>query len=83
LNLVDEKTIRIAGGAPFVLVAESQSRTTGLGSRYGSWLLERGLTPRYSHLGATRPGCTGLTEHMAHQGIDPESIAAEIRRLAS
>jgi transketolase len=82
LNLVDEETIRIAGTAPFVLVAESQSRTTGLGSRYGSWLLERGLTPRFAHLGSTRLGCTGLTEHMAHQGIDPDSIAAEIRRLA-
>lgn len=45
LNVVDEAMLAKAGASPFVLVVESFNRRTGLGSRYGTWLLERGLTP--------------------------------------
>ncbi|MFM6437643.1 MAG: transketolase C-terminal domain-containing protein, partial [Microcystis panniformis] len=45
LNVVDEEIIAKVGSSPFVLVVEAFNRRTGLGSRYGSWLLERGLTP--------------------------------------
>ena len=55
---------------------------TGLGSRYGTWLLERGLAPKYRHIGTTKEGCGGLWEQMAHQGIDPDSIAAAVKELA-
>ncbi len=27
-----------------------------LGSKFGTWLLERGLTPKYAHMGATKEG---------------------------
>jgi transketolase C-terminal domain/subunit len=79
LNVVDEEAILRAGETSFVLVVESQNAKTGLGSRYGTWLLERGLSPRYAHIGSHRLGAGGLWEHMAHQGIDAESIITKIR----
>jgi transketolase len=82
LNVIDEDAIKRAGQSPFVLVVESQNRNTGLGSRYGSWLLERGLSPRYDHLGVTKLGEGGLWEQMTHQGLDSTDIEAAIRRLA-
>jgi transketolase C-terminal domain/subunit len=81
LNVVDEDAIGVTGRTPFVLVVESQNVLTGLGSRYGSWLLERGLSPRYAHLGTHRIGNGGLWEHLAHQGIDSDSIVAQVRTL--
>ncbi|KAI0295909.1 thiamine diphosphate-binding protein [Multifurca ochricompacta] len=56
LNLVDEQTIRKIGLSPFVLVVESLSRKTGLGSRFGTWLLERRLMPKYSYMGTNKEG---------------------------
>jgi transketolase len=82
LNVVDEDAIARAGKSPFVLVVESQNKNTGLGARYGSWLLSRGLTPRFDHLGVTRLGEGGLWEQMTHQGLDPSHIVAAIKKLA-
>jgi transketolase C-terminal domain/subunit len=82
LNVPDEETLKTVGRTGFVLVAESQNRDTGLGVRYGTWLLARGLAPRYAHLGSHRAGSGGLYEQMAHQGLDPESIARAVRTLA-
>jgi transketolase len=82
LNVVDEAMMEKLGAAPFVLVAESQNVRTGLGSRFGSWLLERGLSPKYAHIGVTKPGAGGLAEHMFHQGLDPDSILSKIRLMA-
>lgn len=83
LNVVDEDTLALLKDAPFVLVVESQNAKTGLGSRFGSWLLERGCTPRYGALGVTKHGKGGLSEHMPHQGLDPASILAKIKSLFS
>ena len=79
LNVVDEEAILRAGETSFVLVVESQNVKSGLGVRYGTWLLERGLSPRYAHMGTHRIGGGGLWEHMAHQGLDVDSIIAKIR----
>jgi transketolase len=81
LNVPDEAMLEKAGRSPFVLLVESQNRNTGLGVRYGTWLLERGYAPRYAHVGATRPGCGGLSEQVAHQGLDSDSILAAVRPL--
>jgi transketolase C-terminal domain/subunit len=81
LNVVDEETLARVGKTGFVLVVESQNIKTGLGSRYGTWLLERGLSPRYAHLGTHRLGAGGLWEHITHQGLDSDAIAAKIRTL--
>jgi transketolase len=79
LNVVDEEAILRAGETSFVLVVESQNVKSGLGVRYGTWLLERQLTPRYAHIGTYRAGAGGLWEHVAHQGIDSDAIIAKIR----
>jgi hypothetical protein len=70
------------GKAPFVIVAEGQNLNTGLGIRYGSWLLERGHAPKYQMLAVTRPGDGGIPEHIPHQGLDPDSILKKIKSLA-
>ena len=81
LNVIDEEMLAKVGAAPFVLVVESLNRRTGLGSRFGSWLLERGLTPKFAHLGVHKEGCGGLWEQFPHQGIDPESIMNKVKEL--
>ncbi len=82
LNVVDEETLERVGRTRFALVVESQNRKSGLGVRYGTWLLERGFAPRYSHLGVVREGCGGLSEQVGHQGIDGAQILDAARRLA-
>ncbi|TBU55581.1 transketolase [Dichomitus squalens] len=82
LNLVDEQVIRKIGASPFVLVVESLNQKTGLGSKFGTWLLERSLTPRYGYMGSNKEGCGGLTEQIPHQGLDPQSIIKRIRELS-
>ncbi len=81
LNVPDDEMLARAGRSPFVLVVESQNRNTGLGLRYGTWLLERGFGPKYRHIGSTKQGDGGLWEHMHHQGLDPDSIIKAIRAL--
>ncbi|MEH2053111.1 transketolase C-terminal domain-containing protein [Nostoc sp.] len=81
LNVIDEEMMVKIGNAPFVLVVESFNRRTGLGSRFGSWLLERGFTPKYAYLGTHKEGCGGLWEQFLHQGIDPVSIINKVKDL--
>ncbi|PZO42033.1 MAG: transketolase [Shackletoniella antarctica] len=81
LNVVDEETMAKVGKAPFVLVTEAFNRKTGLGSRFGTWLLERGYTPKYAHLGTHHEGSGGLWEQFIHQGIDPDGIMAKVKEL--
>ncbi|MEM1209964.1 MAG: transketolase C-terminal domain-containing protein [Planctomycetota bacterium] len=83
LNVVDEDTMAKLGKAPFVLVAEEFNRKTGLGVRFGSWLMERGYTPKYRYLGVTKEGCGGLWEQMPYQGLGPDGIADAVRQLAN
>ncbi|OKH34665.1 transketolase [Calothrix sp. HK-06] len=81
LNVVDEEMMAKIGKAPFVLVVEAFNRRTGLGSRFGSWLLERGYTPKYNYLATHKEGCGGLWEQFPHQGIDPVSIINKVKEL--
>lgn len=83
LNVVDEDMMKKVGAAPFVVVVESFNRRTGLGSRFGSWLLERGLSPKFAYLGTHEEGCGGLWEQFPHQGIDPAGIMKTVKSLAS
>ncbi|GJJ12442.1 hypothetical protein Clacol_006684 [Clathrus columnatus] len=82
LNIVDEEIIRKVGTSPFVLVVESLNQKTGLGSKYGTWLLERDLTPKYGYMGVTKEGCGGLSEQIPHQNLDPQAIITSITRLS-
>jgi len=83
LNVVDEAGIAQAGGGNFSLVVEGQNTETGLGIRFGTWLLERGLQPRFAHMGVSRPGAGGIPEHIPFQGLAPDDILAKIRDLNS
>jgi len=79
--VVDEAAIAKVGNAPFVIVVEAFNRKTGLGSRYGSWLLERGFSPKYAYLGTHKEGSGGLWEQFPHQGIDPVGIINKVKEL--
>ena len=81
LNVVDEDTMAKIGTSPFVLVTEAFNRRTGLGSRFGSWLLERGYTPKFAYLGTHEEGCGGLWEQYPYQGIDPDGIMKKVKEL--
>jgi transketolase C-terminal domain/subunit len=74
LNVVDEETMKLIGGTKFCLVVEPMSEKTGLGMRFGTWLLQRGYTPKYANIGVTKEGPGGLWEHAYHQGYDAVSI---------
>jgi transketolase C-terminal domain/subunit len=78
---VDEEMIKKAGQSPFTLVVESQNTKTGLGVRYGTWLLERGYSPRYSLMGTSRIGHGGIAEQLPHQGLAVEDIKTQIRSM--
>ena len=81
LNVIDETMLAKVGASPLVLVVESFNQKTGLGSRFGTWLLERGLTPKFAHLGTHKEGCGGLWEQFPHQGIDPAGIMAKVKEM--
>ena len=81
LNVVDEDMLKKVGSSPFVLTVEAFNRRTGLGSRFGSWLLERGYTPKFAYLGTHEEGCGGLWEQFPHQGIDPTGIMKQVKAL--
>lgn len=82
LNVVDEETIKIYGSSPFVLVVESIAQKTGLGSRLGTHLLERKLTPKFKSIGAIKEGCGGLYEQVNAQGLGPSDIIAAVKEVS-
>ena len=81
INVVDPQIMRTLASAPFVLVAEGWNVKTGLGSRFGSYLLQAGFKGRYDHIGTQREGCGGLWQQMGHQGLDSAGIAKAVRAL--
>jgi len=78
LNVIDDDMLKKVGSTPFVLVVESQNAKTGLGVRYGTWLLERGLAPQYSFMGTSKIGHGGIAEQLPHQGLAVEDIKKKI-----
>lgn len=81
LNVIDEDMMTKLGKAPMVLVVESFNRKTGLGSRFGSWLLERDYAPKFNYIATHKEGCGGLWEQFPHQGIDPTGIMATVKAM--
>jgi transketolase len=82
LNQIDEATLARIGKSDFVLVAESQNVATGLGVRFGTWLLERGYHPRFARAGTHRGGDGGSSEQIPYQGLDASSLVAAIEKVA-
>jgi transketolase len=81
LNVVDQDMMKTLAGVPFVLVTEGWNVKTGLGSRFGTYLLQAGFKGRYNHLGTNREGSGGLWQQMGFQGLDPDGIAKAIKAL--
>ncbi|OXG30828.1 hypothetical protein C367_01548, partial [Cryptococcus neoformans Ze90-1] len=81
LNVVDEDVIKEIGSTEFVFVAESLNRKTGLGSKFGTWLLERDLRPRYNYIGTSKEGCGGLGEQIGHQNLGSSDIALKVKQM--
>jgi transketolase len=81
LNVVDPTMMRTLAAAPFVLVVEAWNVKTGLGSRFGSYLLQAGFKGKYNHIGTHLEGSGGLWQQMGHQGLDSEGIQAAIQAL--
>jgi transketolase len=81
LNVADPAMMSKLATAPFVLVVEGWNRKTGLGSRFGSYLLRAGFKGRYNHLGTHKEGSGGLWEQMGYQGLDPDGIGKAIEAL--
>jgi transketolase C-terminal domain/subunit len=82
VNVVDPAMMMKLAGAPFVLVVEGWNVKTGLGSRFGSYLLQAGFKGRYNHIGTHKEGSGGLWQQMGYQGLDSQGIAAAIEALA-
>ena len=81
VNLVDAQMMRRLSGVPFVLVTEGWNVKTGLGSRFGSYLLQAGFKGRYDHIGTHREGSGGLWQQMGYQGLDPAGISKAVKAL--
>jgi transketolase len=81
LNVVDPDMMKKLAGAPFVLVAEGWNVKTGLGSRFGSYLLQAGFKGRFNHIGTHLEGSGGLWQQMGYQGLDSKGIQSAIRAL--
>ena len=81
MNVCDHEILQKVGKTKFVLVVESLSKRNGLGIRYGTWLLENGLSPKYGYIGTYREGCGGLWEQAYHQGYDSNSVLEKIKKM--
>jgi transketolase len=81
VNVVDRDMMKRLAGAPFVLVAEGWNVKTGLGSRFGSYLLQAGFKGKYDHIGTHKEGAGGLWQQMGYQGLDSDGIAKALEAL--
>ncbi|MDB6087419.1 MAG: Transketolase central region [Gammaproteobacteria bacterium] len=81
VNVVDHDMMKRLAGAPFVLVAEGWNVKTGLGSRFGSYLLQAGFKGRYDHIGTYKEGAGGLWQQMGYQGVDSDGIVHATKAL--
>lgn len=81
LNVIDEAMLTTVGASPLVLVVETQNSKTGLGIRYGSWLLERGYTPKYGYMGSWKDGAGGLAEQIPYQGLGIDAIHDKVLQM--
>lgn len=81
LNAMDKDMLDLVGRSPFVLVVETQNIKTGLGIRYGTWLLENGYNPEYAYLGTNKEGRGGLSEQIPYQGLGQDDIKAKVKGL--
>ncbi len=81
LNVIDQDMMKRLASAPFVLVAEGWNVKTGLGSRFGSYLLQAGFRGKFNHIGTHIEGSGGLWQQMGYQGLDSRGIQCAVEAL--
>ncbi len=81
LNMVDKDMMTKLADAEVILLVETQNEKTGVGSKFGTWLLESGYSGKYAHIGTNKIGEGGLSEQIVFQGLDPESIMKKIKEM--
>jgi transketolase C-terminal domain/subunit len=81
VDVVDAVMMKRLASAPFVLVVEGWNVKTGLGSRFGSYLLQAGFKGKFNHIGTHLEGSGGLWQQMGYQGLDSAGIRGAIEAL--
>jgi len=81
INVVDEDAMKEIGASGLCLIVEPLNKRTGLGSKFGTWLLERGIAPKFASIGIHKEGSGGLWEHAYHQGYDPVSVMTKVKSM--
>ena len=83
LNVVDPAMMKTLAAAPWVLVVEGYNVKTGLGSRFGSYLLQAGFKGKYDHIGVHKEGSGWAVAADGLPGAGPEGDCGEsIKKLA-
>ena len=82
LSDLDEEALRNAADTGVVVTYEDHNVRTGLGSVVAEFLADNSLSPRFRRLGVSRYGGSGKpSELFAQQGLDAESVAAQVKDL--
>ena len=87
LNVLDTEMMERIAASPLCLVTECLGKKTGLGSKFGSWLMETehaqngGKLAKFGRIATHREGCGGLWEQAYHQGYDSESVQKKIKEM--
>jgi len=87
LNVVDKEMMERIASSPLCLIVESLGKKTGLGSKFGSWLLmtetaqNTGKLCKFDSIATHHEGCGGLWEQAYGQGYDSLSIQSKIKSM--
>ena len=87
LNVVDDVMMEIVAASKMCLVVEPLGKRTGMGSKFGTWLLntqhaQNGNTLcKFGHIAVHHEGGGGLWEHAYTQGYDSESVQAKVEQM--
>lgn len=88
LNVPDRNMMEMLASSPFCLIVEPLGYNTGLGSKFGTWLLEteyaqaqKGSICKFGRIGTHREGGGGLWEQAYHQGYDSLSVQNTVKRM--
>mmetsp|Transcript_19386 Transcript_19386/g.29523 ORF Transcript_19386/g.29523 Transcript_19386/m.29523 type:complete len:687 (-) Transcript_19386:105-2165(-) len=88
LNVVDEEIMEKLASAPLCLVVEPLGCKTGLGSKFGSWLLMTKYAQsggkslcKFGSIATHHEGCGGLWEQAYHQGFDSKSVQEKVKSM--
>lgn len=84
LDQPSDDTLAKLRRAPWVVTVEDHWPHTGIGGWLSFLCMQRGITPRMSHLGPTELPFSGAANDVyAIMGLDPEGILAAVRRMAA